>query len=114
MINKVLEKISGKWIFLIIVAIIYVIAVIIDFDLAKNASLQFVFLFKKIIPVFALVFVFIFLSNLFLNAEKISKFMGENAKTKGWIIAIIGGILSSGPIYIWYPFQSPEIHGYLF
>ncbi len=103
MINKALEKISGKWIFLIIIAIMYLIAMIIDFNLAKNALSQFVFLFKKIIPVFALVFVFIFLSNIFLNAQKISKFMGENAKTKGWIIAIIGGILSSGPIYMWYP-----------
>ncbi|MEA3463912.1 MAG: hypothetical protein U9R14_02465 [Patescibacteria group bacterium] len=103
MINKILKKISDKWIFLIIIAIIYVIAVIIDLNLAKNALLEFVFLFKKIIPVFALVFVFIFLSNLFLNAEKISKFMGENAKTKGWLISIVGGILSSGPIYMWYP-----------
>ncbi|MEA2064754.1 MAG: hypothetical protein U9O66_00460 [Patescibacteria group bacterium] len=106
MINKVLEKISGKWIFLIIVAIIYLIAAITDFNLIKIALSESIVLFKKIIPVFALVFVFIFLSNFFLDAKKVSLFIGRNAKIRGWVISVVGGILSSGPIYMWYPLMA--------
>lgn len=103
MINKLLEKISGKWIFLIIVAVIYLIAAVINIDLAKGALAEFVFLFKKIIPILALVFALMFLSNLFLDAKKIKKLAGESAGIKGWLMAVIAGILSSGPIYMWYP-----------
>lgn len=103
MINKILEKISGKWIFLIIVAIIYLIAALANFNLAKSAFLESAVLFKEVIPILALVFLFIFFSNFFLDAKKISLFVGKNAKTRGWIISVVGGILSSGPIYMWYP-----------
>ena len=103
MMNKILEKISGKWIFLIIVAIIYLIAGIIDFDLIKNGFQKSIFLFKEVMPILILVFAFIFLSNFFLNAKRISLFVGKNAKSRGWIISVIGGILSTGPIYMWYP-----------
>ncbi|MCK5459821.1 hypothetical protein KAI52_01775 [Candidatus Parcubacteria bacterium] len=103
MINRILEKISGKWIFLIIVAIIYLIALAADFALARRALLESVFIFKNIIPVFLLVIAFMFLSNFFLDSKKISRFVGESAGIKGWLIAVVGGILSSGPIYMWYP-----------
>jgi len=29
--------------------------------------------------------------------------MGKESGTKGWVLAIITGILSHGPVYIWYP-----------
>jgi uncharacterized membrane protein YraQ (UPF0718 family) len=31
------------------------------------------------------------------------KFLGEKSGIKGFIFAVIGGILSLGPIYMWYP-----------
>jgi len=31
---------------------------------------------------------------------------GKGAGVKGWLIAIFGGILSTGPIYLWYPLLS--------
>ena len=29
--------------------------------------------------------------------------MGEGSGTKGWLLSISAGILSHGPIYVWYP-----------
>jgi len=29
--------------------------------------------------------------------------MGEEAGIKGWVISIITGIISMGPVYMWYP-----------
>jgi len=106
MINKVLEKISGKWIFLAVIAAAYLVAVAVDINLAKSALWEFVFLFEKIIPVLALVFALMFLFNLFLDSQKIIKLVGESAGVKGWFIAVAGGILLSGPIYMWYPLLS--------
>ena len=106
MMNKILEKISGKWIFLIIATGLYLIAAIVDVALFKEALFEFVFLAKKIIPVLVLVFVLIFLSDLFLDPKKISRLVGESAGIKGWIVSVAGGILSSGPIYMWYPLLS--------
>jgi len=103
MIRKFLEKIQGKWVFLAIVIFSYLILLFIDFALAKDVFFKFFYLLKKILPVFVLVFVFAFFSNLFLDVEKTTKFLGKRAGIKGWLISIIGGILSSGPIYMWYP-----------
>lgn len=106
MIKKVLEKIGAKSIFIIIIAILYLIIAIVNFDLAKNGFLKSIFLIQKIIPVFIFVFVLTFLTNLFLNPKKINKFIGINSGVKGWSTAVVGGILSLGPIYMWYPMLS--------
>lgn len=106
MINKILEKISGKWIFLAIAAALYLIAAIADFALFKSALFEFAALAEKIISILVLVFALMFLSNLFLDPKKINKLVGESAGTKGWIMSVAGGILSTGPIYMWYPLLS--------
>ncbi|KPJ56437.1 hypothetical protein AMJ49_04835 [Parcubacteria bacterium DG_74_2] len=106
MINKILEKISWKWIFLIVVTALYLILGYVNFELAKQAFIGSAELFQKIIPVFVLVLMFIFLSNIFFDPQKITRFLGREAGIKGWIIVIVGGILSTGPIYMWYPLLS--------
>ena len=106
MINKLLEKISGKWIFLITVTIFYVVLAILNVDMAEMAVIQLFKLIWKILPIFVLIFVLMFLSNLLLDAQKIIKYTGESAGVKGWVISILTGILSSGPIYMWYPLLS--------
>ncbi len=106
MINKILTQINSKWFFLTVVAALYLIAAIADFTLFKGALFEFAALAQKIIPVLVLVFILMFLSNLFLDPKKINKLVGESAGTKGWIMSVAGGILSSGPIYMWYPLLS--------
>ncbi|GAG00735.1 unnamed protein product [marine sediment metagenome] len=106
MLNKLLEKISGKWIFFIIVVVIYMVLALVDLELAKNALIEFLKLIKKILPIFVLVFILMFISALVLDFKKVAKYVGKEAGIKGWFIAIILGILSMGPIYMWYPLLS--------
>jgi len=98
-----LKKNKGKWIFLVLVITLYLILALVNFPLAKQSFLEFLKLLKKILPIFALVLFFTFVMGLFFNAKKITRSLGENAGLKGWLISIIGGILSSGPSYMWYP-----------
>lgn len=95
---------TNNWIFLIIVIIFYLILLSFNFSLGKDIIFKFFELLQKIIPIFILVFIFMFLSNLFLDSKKLAKFIGESAGIKGWFISIVAGILSMGPIYMWYPF----------
>lgn len=106
MINKILEKISGKWIVLIVITISYIILAFVNLDIATLVIAQLFNLIWKVTPVFVLTFILMFISNLFLDAKKIIKYTGESAGPKGWFIAVFTGVLSSGPIYMWYPLLS--------
>ena len=103
MIKKLVGKISVKWIFLTIVIILYLFLAFMDVVLAKAALFEFIFLVKKVIPVLVLVFMLTFIFNLFLDPKKIKALVGKSAGPKGWLVSIVGGILSAGPIYMWYP-----------
>ena len=49
--------------------------------------------------VFAVMFVF----NLFLKPGHIVKYLGKGRNVKGALLSIAAGIISTGPIYAWYP-----------
>ncbi|MBW2981539.1 hypothetical protein KY343_01535, partial [Candidatus Woesearchaeota archaeon] len=67
-------------------------------------SLQFfLMIIKRIIPVFILVFVLMVLINYFIKPKRIVNYFGKKAGIKGWIISITAGLLSTGPMYMWYP-----------
>jgi uncharacterized membrane protein YraQ (UPF0718 family) len=106
MIRKILDKIGAKWILLVIMSIAYLIVAFINLDLFENMILTFTKVFWKILPILPLVFGLIFLSNLFFDPKRITKYLGEKAGLKGWFISIFWGIISHGPSYMWYPLLS--------
>ncbi len=99
--NK-LKKISGGWFFLFCIIFIYIIFLIFNKQIYLDSLSFFNQIILKIIPIFIFVFVLMTLSNYFITPKLIIKHLTEKGLKK-WIFAIIGGILSSGPIYIWYP-----------
>lgn len=103
MIKRLLTSLGSGWIFLLGVLIIYLALGIISFPVIENALLTFLRLIGKILPILAVVFGLMFFSNLFLQAKRVTGYLGKESGLKGWLIAISGGILSTGPIYMWYP-----------
>ncbi len=66
----------------------------------------------EILPIFVIIILLTAIINFFVNPKVISKHIGENSGTKGWVIAIIAGIISHGPMYVWYPmFLEFKKHG---
>lgn len=96
------KKISGEWIFLLIMSVIYLALFIFARDLFFPASEFVCVLFVKIIPIIFLVFVLMSLTNYFIKPRFILKHFREKG-IKKWLFAVAGGILSLGPIYVWYP-----------
>jgi len=89
--------------FLLIVASFYIIIALIDFNALVPAFKFLVSILTKIIPILFLVFVLTVIVNWLISPQKLVKYLGKEAGVKGWLIAVIGGILSTGPIYAWYP-----------
>lgn len=102
-IKTKIQQIPKAWFFLIIAVIIYILLFFIKQDLFF-ASLDYFFnIFKKIIPVLILVLVLMAISNYLVTPEFIRKYLAKRGVQK-WFFVVVGGILSSGPIYMWYPF----------
>lgn len=98
-----LSRLGNRWAFLGATAIIYIVAGLLSPGLAAESLWAFVRIVVNIIPIFLLVFGMMFLANIYLTGKKIARHLGKESGVKGWLFAIGGGILSSGPIYVWYP-----------
>ena len=51
----------------------------------------------------ALVFVVMLVLNLFVKPTQIVHLLGGGANIKGILLSVAAGIISMGPIYVWYP-----------
>jgi uncharacterized membrane protein YraQ (UPF0718 family) len=88
--------------FLIFVLICYAILLVIDNTQALSALNESVKMIKKIAPIFILIIIITTLINYLLKPKQIIKHFGKESGTKGVIYALLGGVLSHGPMYVWY------------
>ena len=96
------QSYSGVY-FLLSVILLYAIIGIFKTE-SLLPSLMFSFLiFKNVIPVLVLIFALMSAVNYYVSPESISKHIGKSSGYKKWVFAILGGIISTGPIYMWYP-----------
>lgn len=89
-------------VFLFIVIGLYILTLLIEAEIALNALTFSGKLLYQILPVLLLIFVLIFVSNLLIKSDWVRVNVGKGSGLRGWIVAVIGGILSVGPIYVWY------------
>ena len=104
MTGRIFEKLGSGWLFLSAIIVIYLSLAFLNFKLFEGSLLNFASLLAKVLPVLGLVFVLIFIFNLFVEPKTLTKYLGSSSGIAGWLIAIAGGIISTGPIYMWYPF----------
>ena len=106
MIGRITEKVGVSGLFLFSVVVTYVILAIVDLGSFTSALPVLGRLILRIVPVLLLVFGVMFLTNLFFEGSSIVSFLERGSGLRGWIVAIVGGIMSTGPIYMWYPLLS--------
>ena len=97
------EKSYGKWYFLAGVILAYIIVYFTNPEKIYPAFLFFKDLIFKILPILLFIFILMVLTNYFIQPKTLVKYLGHSSGIKGWVIAIVSGILSTGPIYLWYP-----------
>ncbi len=59
-------------------------------------------LFLRLIPLIAAIITFTALINFFVDQKKLSSLLGKESGLKGWLIAIVSGIITHGPVYVWF------------
>lgn len=101
-IKEKLSKISGSWYFLITVLMMYGVLFIVNQHLFCETLQFFYNLLFKIIPIFVAVFILMVITNYFVTPKFITRHLSDKGLNK-WFFIIAGGILSAGPIYMWYP-----------
>ena len=85
------------------VLVIYGILFAIMPDKASAALKSSSNVFLNILMPLGLVFILMLVMNLFLKPAQIVKFLGRGAGIKGTVFSATAGIISTGPIYAWYP-----------
>jgi uncharacterized membrane protein YraQ (UPF0718 family) len=96
-------KISGGVKLFILVILLYTVFAFLNIQLVYASFATFWNLLKTVFPILLLVFFLMFISSLLLSTKQIIKMLGHESGIKGYFVAIIFGILSGGPIYMWYP-----------
>ncbi|MFT7878935.1 MAG: permease [Sulfurimonas sp.] len=91
---------------LLLVGSLYLLAAVLDPTSAYQALSNSLEVLRTVLPVLLVVLFLMTLINAYIQPEKISHYLGENSGLKGWLIALVGGVLSHGPSYIWYPMLS--------
>ncbi len=91
------------WYFLSVAVIGYIITFLLSREKAAVTLIVFKEIMVMIIPIFLLIFLLMVLTNVFVKPKTLINHLGKDSGIKGWLIAVFAGILSSGPIYMWYP-----------
>ncbi len=95
--------VNKGWYFLALVVFGYAVLAFYDIGTAASGLNRSSSLLVKILPVFLFVFGVMVITNYFVSGKKVKKYLGKTSGWRKWLIAIFGGILSMGPIYMWYP-----------
>lgn len=93
----------GGWVFLGCVAVSYGICAIAAPDVLALALSELMTLSVRVLPVLGGVFFLLFLIDIFINRQWILRHLGKAAGIKGWALTIGCGVLSAGPLFVWYP-----------
>ncbi len=104
--KKVSEQSQFPQYFLLSILIIYVLVYFYDPSIFWGSAEDIIKILGDIIPTLILVFLLLAVFNYFAEPQKITEYFGKQAGFGAWIIAIIFGIISAGPIYMWYPLLS--------
>ena len=94
------------------VAVLYGILALLHPEKTLHALIEGLKVLKMIIPIILVVFFLMALLDVSVDEKKISKHFGYESGLRGWLLAIVAGILSHGPAYVWYPLlQNLREHG---
>ncbi|WP_305907645.1 hypothetical protein Q9L42_014760 [Methylomarinum sp. Ch1-1] len=94
------------WTFLVLVLFAYGLVGILNPEASIRAPTFFRQSMGKLIPVLGLIFLLLLIANLVVDPKRISRYLGKQSGLQGWGMAVIGGIVSMGPIYAWYALLS--------
>jgi len=104
--HKNTKPITRMILFPVAMVIIYGILFIVMPDKVSVALRSSGNIFLNMLIPLCSVFVIMLILNLFLKSAQIARFLGKGAGIKSVLLSVVAGIISTGPIYAWYPLLS--------
>lgn len=89
--------------FLLGVLMLHVVVRIIHTAYSSESLDYFVAVLIRLLPAFGVMFLLLWLFNLFARPQQITRYLGLHSGSKGWMLAIVSGVVSMGSTYLWYP-----------
>jgi uncharacterized membrane protein YraQ (UPF0718 family) len=89
--------------FLIFVISLYLVLYIFFPGKIQNSLKTSAILFIHIFGAIAFVFLFMIIMDYLADPKSILRYVGRGSGARGCLLAVSSGILSHGPVYIWYP-----------
>lgn len=100
--KKSTNKSNNSLIFLSIVIVFYIILYFISSEKVLSSFKYSFSIFQKVLPILGLIVLFMW-GLKYIPNKIVKKYIGKDSGIKGWIFAAVGGMISHGPIYAWYP-----------
>ena len=97
------EKSRAGWYFLLGVMAIYLITALFKTESVGPALQSTWSILQSVIPILVLVFIMMVITNHFVTTKLAKKYLSKASGFSKWWIALVGGVISMGPIYMWYP-----------
>ncbi|NWG87902.1 MAG: permease [Hydrogenophilaceae bacterium] len=92
----------GGWLFLALAILAQAATALVEPALARQALAAFLTMLGEVAPVLALVLVLMYLTERFLTPERTRAWLGHDSGLRGWLLAVLAGVISTGPVYTWY------------
>lgn len=99
---KIVKK-AKENIFLIVVAVAYILMFVIKPNMGVTSIKNSAYYIKEMLMIMPVIFVLTALLDTWVAKEKITKYLGKEAKVKGIILSFVLGSISAGPIYAAFP-----------
>ena len=96
------KKSKGRLIFLLVMTLFYLSTFLFSKARAETTFHVFTKLITEILPLLVVIYLFQLLLDYFVDNKKLKHFMEANKGIVEWVIAVVAGILSVGPGYMWY------------
>ena len=101
----------GKYL-LLIVSVFYGVLFFFNTQTTQLALHKSSMILIKILPILTIVILFTALLNYFLQPKQLAGHLGRESGARGWIWALAAGVISHGPMYVWYPLlENLRSHG---
>ena len=98
-----MKQYSGRIIFFLTTVVIYAGFAFFNPTVFHAASLSFINMIKKVLPVLVIVIAIMALVDMFFGKEKIEKYFGDTSGVKGWFAVILAAFLNPTPPYLLFP-----------
>ena len=98
-----LRKGRGGWWFLAGTVLLHLAVRLMDPQLSDASLDYFAANLKRLLPLFGVMVTLLWLFNLLVKPRQVVKAFGRQSGVRGWILVIVGGVVSMGPMYLWYP-----------